>query len=1146
MALHSASSAQNGINYKALVKDDLGNVIAEESIAVEFSILLGSSTGNIVYQETHQPTTNSNGIVIVNIGEGTPITGTFSNIDWDSDSHFLNVKIDIGAGLVDLGTSEFAAVPYALSSANVSGLEALDEGNGLGWRLIDRDPANYGNIGLSAADLSTSFDVGSSHGAIGSYSFAAGLNTIASGSDSAAFGFETEATAFQSTAMGNGTTASGGASTALGSVTTASAEASTAMGSFTIADDENGTVVGTYNDNTITTTSLFQVGNGTSNANRSNAFSIEANGTITAPSFDIGEITDDKALITKEYLEANTTSGTGLEAIDEGNGLGWRLIDRDEALYGTINIGAVDFSTSQQNTDTNGATGEYAFASGVNTLASGNRSTALGNFTTASGFAATAMGSSSSATADGAVALGVDNTASGFGAIAMGGFTISDDEYGTVVGVYNDNTLTTTSLFQVGNGTSSLRSNAFNIDEDGTITAPSFDISEITDGKALITKEYADANYAGGGSGTSPTGLETIDEGFGIGWRLIGRNPNNYGSLGSNAVDLSWSDTTSSDFGATSNTAVAMGYQTEASGNYSTAMGYETNASQTYSTALGQQTTASGSASIAMGFSTSASGGFSTAAGAYTTASANYTTAMGFSTIADDDFLAVVGKFNDNTTTTTSLFQVGNGIDNTNRSNAFNIDEDGTITAPSFDISEITDAKALITKEYADANYAGGGSGASPTGLEAIDEGNGIGWRLIGRDPSYYGNIGVNAIDLSINNLATSSILGASGSNSFAAGIETLASGNGSVAMGFGSNATTSFSTALGFQTIADDINVTVVGKYNDNTATTTSLFQVGNGTSNVSRSNALTIDESGQHTIISSAFGLVINSSLYGIYIDGSGDDGILIENSSGKGIEVFNSGSDGILVNSTISNGVRTINATNYGGHFTGDIGGVRATSANDANPDIVLGGTFGGTATDDDGIISSDPSYSSSDIFLRSYDAVTVFLDYDNNETGQFEIKAGDGTEVFEVRESGNATLAGTLTQNSDRRLKKDITAINYGLNEILQLQPKAYNWKNRETEKKSLGLIAQEVQLVISEIVNTQDDEQKTLGISYTELIPVLIKAIQEQQAIIDSQKQVITSQEQTNTKQTEVLQALLDRVEALEKQSKKSHIELAEN
>ncbi|RZV58499.1 MAG: tail fiber domain-containing protein [Flavobacteriaceae bacterium] len=139
-----------------------------------------------------------------------------------------------------------------------------------------------------------------------------------------------------------------------------------------------------------------------------------------------------------------------------------------------------------------------------------------------------------------------------------------------------------------------------------------------------------------------------------------------------------------------------------------------------------------------------------------------------------------------------------------------------------------------------------------------------------------------------------------------------------------------------------------------------------------------------------------------------------------------------------------------------------------------------------------------------------------------------------------------MAGTLTQNSDRRLKKDITAIDYGLKEILALQPKAYNWKNQETEKLSLGLIAQEVQPIISEIVNAQDDEQKTLGISYTELIPVLIKAIQEQQAIIDNQKQVITSQEQTNTKQTDLLQALLVRVEALEKQSKKSHIELAKN
>lgn len=147
------------------------------------------------------------------------------------------------------------------------------------------------------------------------------------------------------------------------------------------------------------------------------------------------------------------------------------------------------------------------------------------------------------------------------------------------------------------------------------------------------------------------------------------------------------------------------------------------------------------------------------------------------------------------------------------------------------------------------------------------------------------------------------------------------------------------------------------------------------------------------------------------------------------------------------------------------------------------------------------------------------MVIELDFDNDENGQFEIKNGAGAEVFEVDESGNVRVNGDVMHASDRRLKKDIEDLAYGLKEILQLQPKTYNWKSRETAHKSLGLIAQDVQPLIKEIVTAKDDAQKTLSISYTQLIPVLIKAIQEQQDIINIQ----------NTNYT----ALLQRVVQLE-------------
>lgn len=110
--------AQNGINYKALIKDDLGNVVAEQTVALQFTILEGATN---VYQETHSPMTDANGIAIVNIGEGTLVSGNFATIDWASEGHFLQVELDIAGGtdFVPMGTTPFKSVPYA-KSAEVS------------------------------------------------------------------------------------------------------------------------------------------------------------------------------------------------------------------------------------------------------------------------------------------------------------------------------------------------------------------------------------------------------------------------------------------------------------------------------------------------------------------------------------------------------------------------------------------------------------------------------------------------------------------------------------------------------------------------------------------------------------------------------------------------------------------------------------------------------------------------------------------------------------------------------------------------------------------------------------------------------------------------------------------------------------------
>ena len=105
-----------------------------------------------------------------------------------------------------------------------------------------------------------------------------------------------------------------------------------------------------------------------------------------------------------------------------------------------------------------------------------------------------------------------------------------------------------------------------------------------------------------------------------------------------------------------------------------------------------------------------------------------------------------------------------------------------------------------------------------------------------------------------------------------------------------------------------------------------------------------------------------------------------------------------------------------------------------------------------------------------------------------------------------DGGNVRVGGAIVHASDRRLKKDIEDLSYGLKELLLLQPKQYNWKNRKLAKyKSFGFIAQEVREIMPELVLESDNVNQTLSVNYTEIIPILLNAIQEQQQEIEKLK-----------------------------------------
>lgn len=118
MAGIGIANAQDGINYQAVVRDNNGDLMKNEAVALEFNIVKTATSGTVVYTETHALTSNNFGNIVAIIGQGTPTLNTFAAIDWASDKHFLNVKING----TDMGTTEMLSVPYALHAKTADAL----------------------------------------------------------------------------------------------------------------------------------------------------------------------------------------------------------------------------------------------------------------------------------------------------------------------------------------------------------------------------------------------------------------------------------------------------------------------------------------------------------------------------------------------------------------------------------------------------------------------------------------------------------------------------------------------------------------------------------------------------------------------------------------------------------------------------------------------------------------------------------------------------------------------------------------------------------------------------------------------------------------------------------------------------------------
>ncbi len=142
-------SAQDSFRYQAVARDSSGTTIANQLIGVQVSIIQIDENLPPTYIETHQTLSNNYGVFNLNIGDGIPIQGNFSSLDWSQKS-FIKVEVDVtgGANYQLSSLSEMHTVPKALYAEKAKSIEG-----GFGLNVKD-----FGAIGNGTIDDTDAFE----------------------------------------------------------------------------------------------------------------------------------------------------------------------------------------------------------------------------------------------------------------------------------------------------------------------------------------------------------------------------------------------------------------------------------------------------------------------------------------------------------------------------------------------------------------------------------------------------------------------------------------------------------------------------------------------------------------------------------------------------------------------------------------------------------------------------------------------------------------------------------------------------------------------------------------------------------------------------------------------------------------------------
>ncbi len=115
-SLSLLAQAPQKFSYQTVIRNSGGQLLTNQQVGIKISVLQGTENGIVVFAERHIPTTNANGLASLQIGTGTVLNGSFSNINWSQGPYFISTETDPNGGTTYtiVTTQQLLSVPYAL------------------------------------------------------------------------------------------------------------------------------------------------------------------------------------------------------------------------------------------------------------------------------------------------------------------------------------------------------------------------------------------------------------------------------------------------------------------------------------------------------------------------------------------------------------------------------------------------------------------------------------------------------------------------------------------------------------------------------------------------------------------------------------------------------------------------------------------------------------------------------------------------------------------------------------------------------------------------------------------------------------------------------------------------------------------------